>query len=158
MDSDILFYSSDKESEIRRIIEEDIGSFEGVYVANRDNFDDKSYLLINKNARRLTSLSNIRGYLMDQTSENDFTVQSYILYKFDKLTSVQKQEISNILLEYIKTKKHEFTEKVDDQIANLEKQKIEVEGQLRAEDSKKRKKKDKGKLEEYKKKHDTTSQ
>ena len=36
-------------------------------------------------------------------------------------------------------------------IANLEKQKIEVEGQLRAEDSKKRKKKDKGKLEEYKK-------
>ena len=121
MDSDILFYSSDKESEIRRIIEEDIGSFEGVYVANRDNFDDKSYLLINKNARRLTSLSNIRGYLMDQTSENDFTVQSYILYKFDKLTSVQKQKISNILLEYIKTKKHEFTEKVDDQIANLEK-------------------------------------
>ena len=108
MDSDILFYSSDKESEIRRIIEEDIGSFEGVYVANRDNFDDKSYLLINKNARRLTSLSNIRGYLMDQTSENDFTVQSYILYKFDKLTSVQKQEISNILLEYIKTKKPEF--------------------------------------------------
>lgn len=69
----------------------------------------------------MTSLSNIRGYLMDQTSENDFTVQSYILYKFDKLTSVQKQEISNILLEYIKTKKHEFTEKVDDQIANLEK-------------------------------------
>ena len=108
MDSDILFYSSDKESEIRRIIEEDIGSFEGVYVANRDNFDDKSYLLINKNARCLTSLSNIRGYLMDQTSENDFTVQSYILYKFDKLTSVQKQEISNILLEYIKTKKHEL--------------------------------------------------
>ena len=38
-----------------------------------------------------------------------------------------------------------------DQIANLEKQKIEVEGQLRAEDSKKRKKKDKGKIEEYKK-------
>ena len=35
----------------------------------------------------------------------------------------------------------EYETKVD-QIANLEKQKIEVEGQLRAEDSKKRKKKD----------------
>ena len=44
----------------------------------------------------------------------------------------------------------EYETKVD-QIANLEKQKIEVEGQLRAEDSKKRKKKDKGKIEEYKK-------
>nr|WP_288215183.1 hypothetical protein [uncultured Butyricimonas sp.] len=44
----------------------------------------------------------------------------------------------------------EYETKVD-QIANLEKQKIEVEGQLRVEDSKKRKKKDKGKIEEYKK-------
>lgn len=120
IDSDILFYSSDKESEIRRIIEEDIGSYEGVYVANRDNFDDKSYLLINKTAKRLTSLANIRGYLMDQTSENDFTVQSYILYRFDQLTLLQKQEISNMLLEYIKTKKREFTEKVDNQIQQLE--------------------------------------
>lgn len=60
----------------------------------------------------LTSLSNIRGYLMDQTSENDFTVQSYILYKFDKLTSVQKQKISNILLEYIKTKNMNLLKKL----------------------------------------------
>lgn len=49
---------------------------------------------------------------MDQTSENDFTVQSYILYKFDKLTSVQKQEISNILLEYIKTKNMNLLKKL----------------------------------------------
>lgn len=120
MDSDILFYSSDKESEIRKIIEEDIGSFEGVYVANRDNFDDKSYLLINKNARRLTSLSNIRGYLMDQTSENDFTVQSYILYKYDTLTSDQKREVSNMLLEHIKSKKETLTEKMESEISDLE--------------------------------------
>ena len=120
MDSDILFYSSDKESEIRKIIEEDIGSFEGVYVANRDNFDDKSYLLINKNARRLTSLSNIRGYLMDQTSENDFTVQSYILYKYDTLTPEQKREVSNMLLEHIKSKKETLTEKMENEISDLE--------------------------------------
>ena len=44
----------------------------------------------------------------------------------------------------------EYQTKVE-QIANLEKQKIEIEGQLKAEDSKKRKKKDKGKIEEYKK-------
>ena len=120
MDSDILFYSSDKESEIRRIIEKDIGSFEGVYVANRDNFDDKSCLLINKNARRLTSLSNIRGYLMDQTSENDFTVLSYILNKFDGLKPEQKIEISNMLLEYIKKKAEKFVASANDQISNLE--------------------------------------
>ena len=124
LDSDILFYSSDKENEIKQIIEKDIFSYEGVYVANKDNFDEKSYWLINKNARRLTSLSNIRGYLMDQTSENDFTVQSYILSKFDELTDEQKQEVSCILLNHIKTKKESFVTKADDVIGGLEKEGI----------------------------------
>lgn len=118
--ADILFYSSDKEDEIRKIIEENIGSYEGVYVANRESFDDKSYLLISKNARRLTSLANIRGYLMDQTSENDFTVQSYIRNKYDQLTDEQKQEISEMLLQYIKEKQKKFDKKAEDQIKELE--------------------------------------
>ena len=124
LDSDILFYSSDKESEIKKIIEKDIFSYEGVYVANKDNFDDKSNWLINKNARRLTSLSNIRGYLMDQTSENDFTVQSYILNKFGDLTDKQRQEVSDMLLSYIKTKKNTFVTQADDEIEKLEKEGI----------------------------------
>lgn len=118
--SDILFYSSDKEDEIRKIIEKNMGSYEGVYVANRESFDDKSYLLISKNARRLTSLSNIRGYLMDQTSENDFTVQSYIRNKYDQLNDEQKQEISDMLLQYIKEKREKFDKKAEDQIKELE--------------------------------------
>ncbi len=125
IDSDILFYSSDNEEVIRKSIEKDIGSYEGVYVANRDNFDDKSYFLINKNARRLTSLSNIRGYLMDQTSENDFTIQSYVLSKYNKLNDEQKQKISKLLLEFIKSKKDEFTKTANDEIEHLEKDGIE---------------------------------
>ena len=121
LDSDILFYSSDRENEIKDIIQSDILSFEGVYVANKENFDDKSYWLIKKNARRLTSLSNIRGYLMDQTSENDFTVQSYILNKFDDLAQEQKKEISDMLLNYIKSKKDEFITQASDEIIKLEK-------------------------------------
>ena len=120
LDSDILFYSSDRENDIKDKIQKDIFSFEGVYVANKENFDDKSYWLIKKNARRLTSLSNIRGYLMDQTSENDFTVQSYILSKFDILTQEQKKEISDILLNYIKSKKEEFVTHAGDEIKKLE--------------------------------------
>ena len=120
LDSDILFYSSDRESEIESIIKNDIFSFEGVYVANKENFDDKSYWLIKKNARRLTSLSNIRGYLMDQTSENDFTVQSYILNRFDNLTQEQKREISDMLLNHIKNKKEKFVKQASDEIIKLE--------------------------------------
>lgn len=121
LDSDILFYSSDKEDEIKDIVQNDIFSFEGVYIANKLNFDEKSYWLIKKNARRLTSLSNIRGYLMDQTSENDFTVQSYILEKFDSLTQEQKKEISDMFLDYIKSKKEKFVTQASDEIEKLEK-------------------------------------
>lgn len=121
LDSDILFYSSDRESEIKDIVQNDILSFEGVYIANKENFDDKSYWLIKKNARRLTSLSNIRGYLMDQTSENDFTVQSYILEKFDCLNQEQKKEISDMFLNFIKSKKEKFVSQASDEIKKLEK-------------------------------------
>ena len=124
LDSDILFYSSDKENEIKKIVEKDILSYEGVYIANKDNFDEKSFWLINKNAKRLTSLSNIRGYLMEQTSENDFTVQSYILSEFNDLTDEQKKEVSDILLSYIKTKKEEFMVQADSEIKKLEKEGI----------------------------------
>ena len=124
INADILFYSSDKEKAIRETIEKDVGSFEGVYVANKNNFDDKSYMLISKNAKRLTSLSNIRGYLMDQTSENDFTVKSYIMEKFESLTPEQKDEITAILTDYMENKKDKFSTQIDDALKKLKKEGI----------------------------------
>lgn len=124
INADILFYSSDKEKAIRETIEKDVGSFEGVYVANKNNFDDKSYMLISKNAKRLTSLSNIRGYLMDQTSENDFTVKSYIMEKFESLTPEQKDEITAILTDYMENKKDKFSTQIDDTLKKLKKEGI----------------------------------
>lgn len=124
INADILFYSSDKEKAIRETIEKDVGSFEGVYVANKNNFDDKSYMLISKNAKRLTSLSNIRGYLMDQTSENDFTVKSYIMEKFESLTPEQKDEITAILTDYMENKKDKFFTQIDDTLIKLKKEGI----------------------------------
>lgn len=121
INADILFYSSDKEKSIRETIEKNVGLFEGVYVANKNNFDDKSYMLISKNAKRLTSLSNIRGYLMDQTSENDFTVKSYIMEKFESLTPEQKDEITAILTDYMENKKDKFSMLIDDTLEKLKK-------------------------------------
>lgn len=97
-----------------------LGSFEGVYIANRTNFEEKSYYLINKNARRLTTLSNIRGFLMDQTSENDYTIKSYILRNFSKLSMIQQKEITEMLLDFIKKKVQNFDIKANDEIIKLE--------------------------------------
>lgn len=120
MDSDILFYSSENESDIRETVIGNLGSFEGVYIANRTNFEEKSNYLINKNARRLTTLSNIRGFLMDQTSENDYTIKSYILRNFSKLSPEQKQVISEMLLSSIRTKVQEFNANASEEIVKLE--------------------------------------
>lgn len=129
LDSDILFYSSEYEPKIREDIREDLSSFEGVYIANRENFEEKANYLITKNARNLTKLSNIRGFLMDQTSENDYIIKSYILRKFAKLSVEQKEEISRFVLQFIResvksfdTKANNLLEQLDDRgIGNIKK-------------------------------------
>ena len=123
-DSDILFYSSENEADIRKEIKEDLGSFEGVYIANKTNFDEKSNYLIKKNARRLTTLSSIRGFLMDQTSENDYMIKSYILRNFPKLSDSQQNEITDMLLEFIGKKMSDFVIKSIDEFTKLSKEGI----------------------------------
>ena len=121
MDSDILFYSSENEADIRKVVTENLGIYEGVYIANKINFEEKSNYLIRKNARRLTKLSNIRGFLMDQTSENDFIIKSYILHNFCRLTEIQKQEIADILLNFILEKSVSFNNRAEEQICKIRK-------------------------------------
>ena len=120
LDSDILFYSSEYEPKIREDIREDLSSFEGVYIANRENFEEKANYLITKNARNLTKLSNIRGFLMDQTSENDYIIKSYILRKFAELSTEQKEEISKFVLQFIRESVKSFETKANNLLEQLD--------------------------------------
>lgn len=120
IDSDILFYSSDKEEDIRKEIIDDLGSFEGVYIANRNSFREKSLFLIRKNARRLLSLSNIRGLLTDQTSENDYIIISYLYKYYDGLSMQQKDEIKKMVLDYMLSKQKEYEDKNKKEIESIE--------------------------------------
>ena len=103
VDVDILFYSADREKEIRTTISQNLSDFEGVYVANRNTFHEKALALIEKNARKLLSIQNIRGKLMDCTSENDFIIKSYILKKFPELNDDQKKRVVAVINEYMKS-------------------------------------------------------
>lgn len=125
IDSDILFYSSDKEEVIRKEVIDDLGSFEGVYIANRSNFREKSLFLLKKNAKRLLSLSNIRGLLTDQTSENDYIIISYLYKKYDVLSKHQKEEIKKEVLDYMLSKQREYENKNKKEIENIEKNGIQ---------------------------------
>jgi hypothetical protein len=113
IDTDILFYSTQRADEVREEVQKNMASYEGVYVASRDDFDRKAYKLLKKNSRRLLSLLNIRGMLMDQTSENDYTMKSYILKKFASL----KIEQQNDILAYVSSEISNFITQTQ-QIAN----------------------------------------
>ena len=121
VDADVLFYSSEHEKDIRSTIVDDLNSFQGVYIANRDNFEEKSTFLIKKNGRRLLGLNSIRGVLMDQTSENDFTVNSYIIRKFCQLKDQEKTVISKMLIEYITQKSKDLGQQIPEVLEHLEK-------------------------------------
>lgn len=113
IDVDILFYSSDNEGEIRRLIINDLGSYEGVYIANRDNFLDKAIKIIEKNMRKMTSILNVRGQLMNHTAENDFIVNSFIKYKYLKLSMEEQKNISKFISNKISLKLPSIHNQID---------------------------------------------
>lgn len=122
IDCDILFYSADKSKNIKEIsIQND---FEGVYICSRDNFRDKVLMLIEKNIRKQTSILNIRGILMDQTSENDYIVNSYILKKYESLSNTDKQNIVTLLLDEMRSLKNNQIALFESVLASIEKEGI----------------------------------
>ena len=96
IDADILFYSDKltEEGEKERIKSLN-GDFNGIYLAKRADFQEKALMLYKKNSRKLTSILNIRGFLADKTSENDFIMNSYLLEEYDSLKEEDKKDISN---------------------------------------------------------------
>lgn len=119
--TDILFYSSQNEKDIREIISNNVGSYEGVYIAKKINFEEKATQLIVKNARSLTSLYNIRGFLMDQTSENDFTITSYVEEKYSLLNDDQKAIIGDIIIDSLRKEYIEDYKKANEIIESIQK-------------------------------------
>lgn len=69
--NDVLFYSSEGVQKLRELMQQN--NLEGVFISDRKNeqFIDKVQQLIDKSVRRSIDVVNIRGIIMDQTSEFD---------------------------------------------------------------------------------------
>ncbi len=119
VDVDILFYSANNEKQIRENVAAKLSEFEGVYIANRNTFAEKALNLIEKNSRKLLSLQNIRGKLMDSTSDNDFVINSYILEKYIALSSEQKNRINQVVIDYLKNNVEKTSEKINEECTSI---------------------------------------
>lgn len=77
--NDVLFYSSAGVSTLEKAMKE--YRLEGVFLSDRDNraFMEKIKQLIDKSVRRSENIINIRGIVMDETSEFDSQMKDIIL-------------------------------------------------------------------------------
>lgn len=121
IDADILFYSQNlKEStdvnkdEKKQLILKSSAAFDGIYLANRKDFQEHALRLYKKNIRKLTSMLNIRGLLMDKTSENDYVMKSYLLEKFDRLEDSVKNELEKKIISMISKQIQKVRDETDD--------------------------------------------
>ena len=99
--TDIVFYSSDKENMESSLKNSD--QLNGVFLADRANLLEIIGRVVQKNLKREYRISNIRGLIMDITSEFDYICQSTTITLFEKLSSEQQDVIVRKAKEYVES-------------------------------------------------------
>jgi len=90
--TEIIFYSAN--DNVKKIIEKEHGSFEGVYYAGRDNFLQKSKEVIWHMIKKVEDVESMRGLIMGVVSEIDDAMVHIIHEYFSKCGEQQKSKIS----------------------------------------------------------------
>lgn len=115
IDADILFYSANlNEDQKKKIILDSGTAFDGIYLADRSDFQEKAMNLYKKNTKRLTSLLNVRGLVTDKTSENDFIMNSYLLKNINKLDLEKRKILDSEIKDILKTQIEFVRNKLED--------------------------------------------
>ena len=97
--TDIVFYSSNYDSMINDMKEK--GQLDGVFFARRENLTSAISNIIKKNLKREYSVANIRGIIMDSTSEFDFICRTVSVALYDKLSPEKKKEVFERALSFV---------------------------------------------------------
>ncbi len=105
--NDVLFYSAEGEKRLVEIMKE--YQLEGVFISDRDNkeFIPKLEKLIDKSVRRAENVINIRGIVMDITSEFDSNMVDIMNISRGLLSENEIDELKKyICSELLRDKKH----------------------------------------------------
>ena len=89
--TDIVFYSSNYQSMVDNI--KNRGQLDGVFFAKRENLTNAIDNVVKKNLKREYSIANIRGIIMDGTSEFDYICRTVAVSMFEKLGEAKQEEI-----------------------------------------------------------------
>ena len=97
--TDIIFYSSDIETMKNELKSEE--QLDGVFLIERENLFSMIEQIIQKNLKREYRISNIRGLIMDSTSEFDYICQETAIALFEKLDKDQQNSVVDKTREYV---------------------------------------------------------
>ncbi|MCR1972660.1 hypothetical protein FDE82_01945 [Clostridium botulinum] len=109
--NDVLFYSSEGYNELEKVLKQ--YRLEGVFITDRKNeeFLEKIKLLVDKSIRRAESLINIRGIVMDNTSEFDENMKNIVNLSWDMLEKDKKILITTYIKKNLLKNKKDTCEK-----------------------------------------------
>lgn len=109
--TDIIFYSSNFET-LKSEVKESNEQLDGVFYSTRENLTSAIDKVIKKNLKREYNIANIRGLIMDSTSEFDYICRTTTLELFSKLPEKKQQAVVEKAKEYVanaeSNSKHNF--------------------------------------------------
>ena len=100
--TEILFYSF--KTDVKKVIEEGIGTVEGIYYAERDNFLDKAKTVIWHSIKKTQEVNNMRGLIMAAVSDLDSKMLEIVksFYERNIFSEESKKRVTEKLFEQVK--------------------------------------------------------
>ena len=112
--TDILFYSSEEEAMLTAIRAK-MPPIDGVYLTKRDYtiFTEKVEKIIGKIVKRSEDVVNLRGFVLDNTSDFELRIKEILNICWQKFDDTQKTSLTEILLDLLDKKKARVTSQVE---------------------------------------------
>lgn len=117
--TDVVFYSSEFEAMQQEM--RNTNQLDGVFFADRNDLTVVVDRVIKKNIRREYNIANIRGLIMDNSSEFDYICRITSVALFECLSLEKQVEIEEKAKEYVGAAQQQSTKNFDD----LEKSMVE---------------------------------
>lgn len=104
--TDILFYSSEEDAMLAAIRTK-MPPIDGVYLTKRDYtiFTEKVGKVIEKIVKRSEDIVNLRGFVLDNTSDFELRIKEILNLCWQKFNDTQKSSLTEVLLKLLDTKK-----------------------------------------------------
>lgn len=112
--TDILFYSSEEQNMLAALTE-GMPPIDGVYLTKRDYaiFTEKAEKLISKIVRRSEDIVNLRGFVLDNTSDFELRIKEILNICWQKFDEEQRNLLTEITDKLVDGKKARTTNQVE---------------------------------------------